>query len=90
MGAWYREFSDEGPYEEDTEALVSYLRRVVGEERDVQKAVGVVRWLTWLHSEGEGVLESDVRERWDGALDTLRGGVQDAVKERGMPGVNFG
>jgi DNA repair protein REV1 len=90
MGAWYREFSDEGPYEEDTEALVSYLRRVVGEERDVQKAVGVVRWLTWLHSEGEGVLESGVRERWDSALENLKGGVQDAVKERGMSDVDFG
>lgn len=90
MGAWYREFADEGPYEEDTEALASYLRRVVGEERDVGKAVAVVKWLAWLHDEGQGDLESSVREQWDEALASLTRGVQEAIKERGMPEVNFG
>ncbi|KAE8144398.1 hypothetical protein BDV25DRAFT_96185 [Aspergillus avenaceus] len=48
VGAWHAAFMDEGPFDEDVESLAVYVRRVVVEERDVDKAVSVVRWLGWL------------------------------------------
>ncbi|KAM0720970.1 hypothetical protein Q7P37_003255 [Cladosporium fusiforme] len=51
--AWHCEFGAEGPYSEDIEALGRFLAAVVGEERDLEKAVGVVRWMGWVVEEGE-------------------------------------
>ncbi|MCJ1305971.1 deoxycytidyl transferase, partial [Hypocenomyce scalaris] len=48
VSAWYEEFVEEGPYDEDVEALATYLDRVVREEKDMAKAVNVARWLGWL------------------------------------------
>ncbi|PYH44174.1 putative DNA damage repair protein Mus42 [Aspergillus saccharolyticus JOP 1030-1] len=39
---------DAGPFDEDVVSLARYLKRVVLEERDLEKAVAVVRWLIWL------------------------------------------
>ncbi|KAK2766297.1 deoxycytidyl transferase [Arachnomyces sp. PD_36] len=52
MSAWYNSFETEGPYDEDVDALVVYLRRVVLEERDIEKAASVAEWLKWLIDEG--------------------------------------
>lgn len=41
------EEEEEGPYEEDTLALSTYLTRVVKEEHDIAKSVDLVRWLQW-------------------------------------------
>jgi DNA repair protein REV1 len=41
-------FAQEGPFREDVTALAIYLKRVVAEERDVEKAVSLVKWLVWL------------------------------------------
>jgi DNA repair protein REV1 len=89
MSAWYREFADEGPYEEDIEALVKYLKAVVVEERDMEKAVAVVKWVCWLHGEGGEELDPSIKERWDVAIQTLQEGVQQAVCERGLAPVEF-
>lgn len=42
MKAWYSEFEDEGPYGEDVEALVRYLRLVVSGEGE--RDLGEGRW----------------------------------------------
>jgi DNA repair protein REV1 len=52
MSAWYSSFEAEGPYDEDVDALVVYLRRVVLEERDIEKATSVAEWLKWIIDEG--------------------------------------
>jgi DNA repair protein REV1 len=52
ISAWYGEFVDDGPYGEDVDALVKYLKRVVLEERDLNKAVAVVKWLGWVVNQG--------------------------------------
>lgn len=81
--AWFEEFKDEGPYDEDVDALVLYLRRVILEEKDMAKAVGVVRWLRWVVDQGggEGV--------WKVALERVEEGVQDSVVERGLGRLAF-
>ncbi|KAK5168792.1 deoxycytidyl transferase [Saxophila tyrrhenica] len=86
---WYSEFADEGPYGEDVEALVGYLRDVVVVERDLGKAVAVVRWVGWVIEEGDNVGEV-AREGWEKAVERVREGVQAAARERGMGTVDFG
>lgn len=81
ISAWFEEFREEGPYTEDVDALVAYLGKVVGEERDMTKAIGVVRWLEWVVGEGSG---DDRKGVWEQTVDTVKGGVQVAVEKRGL------
>lgn len=81
--AWYEEFKDEGPYEEDVDALVLYLQRVTVEEKDMAKAVGVVKWLRWVVDQGGG------GEVWKRPLARVEEGVQGAVVERGLGRLAF-
>ncbi|KAL9636684.1 MAG: hypothetical protein Q9164_002669 [Protoblastenia rupestris] len=83
--AWFEEFRDEGPYREDVDALVKYLKRVVGEERDMDKAVGVGKWFRWVVDEGGG-LGVGV---WEDAMKRVENGVQEAVTARGLGRVEF-
>ncbi|KAL4979786.1 hypothetical protein BDW66DRAFT_127255 [Aspergillus desertorum] len=46
--AWHAAFAEEGPFRDDVTALAAYLKRVVADERDVEKAVSLVKWLVWL------------------------------------------
>ncbi|KAK1068077.1 deoxycytidyl transferase [Friedmanniomyces endolithicus] len=80
--AWYLEFEDEGPYEEDVVALERYLKDVVAEERDLRKAFAVVEWLDWLILGTEG--GESARKDWIKALERTRAGLQDAADKRGL------
>ncbi|MCJ1473349.1 deoxycytidyl transferase [Lambiella insularis] len=83
VSSWCEEFRGEEPFREDVDALVMYLRRVVLEERDMAKAVSVVRWLSWVIEQNDGT------NFWDNALKLVRDGVRAAVKERGLGIVEF-
>jgi DNA repair protein REV1 len=88
---WVAEFWDEAPYHEDTAALVTYLVAVVKQERDVDKAVKVVRWLNFVVEQevlGKEVGD-DVKEGWGQAYVDVKKGVQDAIVARGLPEVEF-
>ncbi|KAF2457675.1 hypothetical protein BDY21DRAFT_391902 [Lineolata rhizophorae] len=97
VDAWWEEFREEGPYREDVEALAGYLEEVVGQEKDLEKAVGVAGWLAWVVREGEaeggwGDGEEEREEgmrAWREAVERVRGGVQTAVRRRGLPRVEF-
>ncbi|CEN61950.1 Putative Deoxycytidyl transferase (Eurofung) [Aspergillus calidoustus] len=51
--AWHTAFAEEGPFAEDVTALADYLKHVVADERDLDKAVSVVKWLAWLVEDGK-------------------------------------
>jgi DNA repair protein REV1 len=90
--AWHREFHAEGPYGEDVAALAKYLRDVVVEERDLQKAVSAVKWMGWVLEEeggedGGGSTAGD--GAWAEALGRVKKSVQGAVKERGLGRVDL-
>ncbi|CAO2652263.1 Nn.00g005460.m01.CDS01 [Neocucurbitaria sp. VM-36] len=93
MKEWVKEFADEGPYAEDVQALVKYLEKVVLEERDLSKAVGVVKWIGWVIGEqedwdgNEGVRFAS--KEWGGALEKIRGGVKGAAGKRGLARLSF-
>ncbi|KAK0515397.1 hypothetical protein JMJ35_002776 [Cladonia borealis] len=86
VSAWVEEFREEGPYGEDVDALVKYLERVVREERDMAKAVALVRWLGWVVDE---VVEGGEGGVWGAAVERVKKGVQEAVRGRGLGEVVF-
>ena len=83
--AWFAEFKEDGPYEEDTEALGRYLEQVVKSEGNMKKAVDVVRWCMWIIDADE-----EATETWRTAVSTLRRFVNDAITSRGLGPVDFG
>lgn len=101
VGAWHSAFAADGPYGEDVDVLCVYLRRVITEEKDIDKAVSVVRWLMWLVSEDS--LHRDPVENqsppsgqgeqgvvtWQDAIQTMQQSVQAAMGVRGLPPVDF-
>ncbi|KAJ5759642.1 hypothetical protein N7520_006798 [Penicillium odoratum] len=94
ISAWHSTFKAEGPYGDDVDALCTYLRRVVLDENDVNKAVSVVRWLMLLvdkDSRQECQLESRPEDTmtWPESIKTMQTSIQTALEERGLPAVNF-
>ncbi|KAF2821594.1 DNA repair protein [Ophiobolus disseminans] len=83
--SWVREFASEGPYAEDVAALVKYLAKVVKEEKDMGKAVRVIKWLEWCLGDAEGV----ERGSWAEATGSVRAGINGAARARGLGRVVF-
>jgi DNA repair protein REV1 len=88
---WVAEFRDEAPYQEDTAALITYLVAVVKQERDVDKAVKMTKWLRIVVEQEVLEMEvgDDAKEGWGQACVDVRTGVQDAIVARGLPEVEF-
>ena len=86
VSAWFQEFQDEKPYTEDIRALITYLRRVIIDESDMDKAVSVVRWLRWC-VEDDG--SESQRTLWVDALKDVEDGVQEALEQRGLGHVDL-
>ncbi|RHZ56244.1 hypothetical protein CDV55_105042 [Aspergillus turcosus] len=96
VGAWHAAFADEGPFSEDVDALARYLKSVVVDEKDIDKAVSVVTWLMWLVEDAKasraGEWQAGSSEgtiTWEEAVRSLQKGVSDGVEERGLPPVEF-
>lgn len=81
LSAWHRETVDEGPHKADVEVFERYLARVVTEERDMEKAKKLIRWLDWLVDDGE---DSTGKKGWMDAFTDVRNAVHQALKERGL------
>ncbi|KAI9738816.1 MAG: deoxycytidyl transferase [Cirrosporium novae-zelandiae] len=85
VSKWVDEFREEAPFDDDVEALVKYLGRVVNEERDVEKAVNVVRWLRWcIEQQAEGEIEW-----WEDVMKKVENGVKEAGRERKIGEIVF-
>ncbi|KAJ3470919.1 hypothetical protein MRS44_001018 [Fusarium solani] len=82
LDAWHGETRKEGPHRRDVEVLEKFLVRVIQEERDLEKATKLVKWLDVL-------VEQDGRdgrgqESWRRSVQSVKDAVQGAVKQRGM------
>ncbi|KAK4205306.1 putative DNA repair protein REV1 [Triangularia verruculosa] len=85
--AWHEMSRDEGPHETDVEVFGKYVKRVVTEEKDMEKARLLVKWLGWLVEE-ETETEEGVRG-WREAVEVIKGVVQKGVGERGLGGMDI-
>ncbi|KAK1636796.1 impB/mucB/samB family protein [Colletotrichum phormii] len=82
LEAWHDGTRYDGPHQDDVKVFEKYLARVVSEERDMEKASRLVRWLDWLveddGSEGRG------KQGWRKTVADIKAGVQRAVEQRGL------
>ncbi|KAK0632342.1 hypothetical protein B0T14DRAFT_532817 [Immersiella caudata] len=83
---WYDGAKAKGPHKRDVDVFERYLRRVVEEERDMEKVRKIVKWLQWIIDEGEA---GPGQEEWAKALDSLKEAVQGAMNARGLGPMNF-
>ncbi|KAL1602306.1 deoxycytidyl transferase [Nothophoma quercina] len=81
LRGWVTEFESEGPFPEDIDALSNYLQRVVLEERDVRKCVGLVKWFEFVVGDLEGP-RGKGRGVWEDAVERVKAGVERAVRAR--------
>lgn len=88
LNAWHRETKDEGPHGEDVQVFETYLARVVTEERDMEKAKKLVKWLAWVIDDDEDGPDpgeaSRGRKGWEQALTGAKAAVQRALHDRGL------
>ncbi|KAH8814940.1 hypothetical protein F5884DRAFT_666643 [Xylogone sp. PMI_703] len=87
ISAWHKEFAGEGPHPDDVAAMGRYLRRVVLEEKNMDKVVGVVKWIEWLIEEMDDEKGRDAKDgktAWSQAFQEIKSKVQAAVEERGL------
>ncbi|KAJ6088597.1 DNA repair protein Rev1 [Penicillium sp. IBT 16267x] len=98
VGEWHSAFASHGPYSEDVEVLCGYLGRVIVDEKDIEKAVAVVRWLMWLVGQdnvGRGPMENQSPRSeqgfvtWMEAIEILQTCINTALEVRGLPPVDF-
>ncbi|CAI7657328.1 unnamed protein product [Penicillium glandicola] len=97
VGSWHAVFAAGGPYGEDVTSLCKYLSSVTLQEKDVDKAVSVVRWLMWLV--GDYLQQQGFKEppgsrpegtiSWEEAIKTMQHSVQVALEQRGLSPVDF-
>lgn len=88
LGVWHGATKEDGPHRADVEVLENYLRKVVVEERDMEKARKLVKWLAWM-VEDDGV-EGKGKDAWREALGSVKRAVQEAMRERGLGAMDFG
>ncbi|USP77773.1 uncharacterized protein yc1106_05047 [Curvularia clavata] len=89
MKLWISEFDDEGPYEEDVAALIKYLRKVILDEGDTNKAASLVTWIDYVIGDKAGTVQGFARESWVQCLATIKAGVLRACKEKKLGLVSF-
>ncbi|KJZ73521.1 hypothetical protein HIM_07077 [Hirsutella minnesotensis 3608] len=87
LDAWHGETRHEGPHRGDVDVFAKYVARVVLDEKDLEKAAILVKWLAVV-VEQDG--ESDAGQTsWRKAVDQVRDAVQDAVEQRGLAPLNI-
>ncbi|KAI2618495.1 impB/mucB/samB family protein [Hypoxylon sp. NC1633] len=100
LSVWRRETKAEGPHARDVQLLERYLVAVVADERDMDKAVKLVRWLQFLvedsddgrgddadYDVGHGEISDEFsrgKEAWRDVVGHVKMEVQRAVRERGL------
>lgn len=87
LDAWHSETRREGPHRRDVDVLEKFLVRVVLDERDLEKATKIVKWL-------DVVVEQDGRDgkgrqSWRKSVAGLKSAIQGAVKQRGLAPLNL-
>jgi DNA repair protein REV1 len=91
MTAWVDEFSgdnEEGPFEEDVNALASYLNKVILDESDLEKAMSIVDWLSYVVSDKD-IPQGRLRTSWLNVLERLQEDMQRAAARRNTHPVVF-
>ncbi|KAH7035158.1 impB/mucB/samB family protein [Microdochium trichocladiopsis] len=88
LTVWFNETQADGPHQRDVEMLEKYLVKVVLEEKDMGKAVKLVKWLDFLADDSEDVAAKG-RGVWMQVVQKLRTDLDTAMKCRGLGSLNW-
>ncbi|KAK4226137.1 DNA repair protein rev1 [Podospora fimiseda] len=80
---WFRTTKEEGPNKDDVEGFGLYLKRVVTEERNMEKVRRLVKFLEVM------VDEDEEGNGWGDVLESIKEAVQDGMGERGLSRMEF-
>ncbi|KAI0409607.1 impB/mucB/samB family protein [Xylaria palmicola] len=83
LSVWYRETSKDGPHQGDVEVFGTYLVKVIVEERDMDKAQKLLKWLDFLIDQDESE-ENPGKEAWRAVVKDIKQQAQKAVQSRGL------
>ncbi|KAI0432136.1 impB/mucB/samB family protein [Xylaria sp. FL1042] len=89
LSVWYRETNDEGPHQRDVQVFVNFLVKVITEEKDMDKAQKLVRWLDFLVDEDESE-EHSGKAAWRATVGDIKDEVQKAMQSRGLGPLDMG
>ncbi|KAI0414823.1 impB/mucB/samB family protein [Xylaria grammica] len=89
LSVWYRGTSGDGPHQRDVEVVARYLVKVVVEEKDMDKAQKLVRWLNFLVDADEP-REHPGKTAWRTTIRDIKHEVQKAVQSRGLGPLDVG
>jgi DNA repair protein REV1 len=82
VDAWHSQTRKAGPHKRDVDVLERYLVKVIKEERDLSKAVALIKWLSVVVDQ-DGV-DSRGRRAWKLTVSGIKVAMQAAVEERGL------
>lgn len=88
IGEWHRTSKEDGPHRTDVEGFENYLKKVIVEERNMDKVKRLVKFLE-LAIEEEGIDGSEGKVGWIEALESIKGAVQEGIKQRGLGKMEF-
>jgi DNA repair protein REV1 len=87
LDSWHSETRDDGPHDDDVDVFAAHIGRIIQEEKDLDKAVKLIRWLEWIIEydgpDGQG------KDGWRIALQILKGQAQESSRLRGLAPISF-
>jgi len=83
---WFDKTKEKGPHKRDVDVFAKYLRRVLEDERDMEKVMSLIKGLQWTIDEEP---EGPGKEGWTTAMGSLKEGIQEAMAGRGLGPMNF-
>ncbi|EGX91758.1 DNA damage repair protein Mus42, putative [Cordyceps militaris CM01] len=82
LDAWHADTRRDGPHRSDLDIFEKYIARVVAEERDMDKAATLVKWLDVLvEQDGDG---GRGRDAWRKSMAGIQAVLQEALRKRGL------
>ncbi|KAI1173855.1 impB/mucB/samB family protein [Nemania sp. FL0916] len=89
LSVWHRETSDDGPHQRDVEVFGEYLARVIVEERDMDKAQKLIKWLDFLIDADESEQDPG-KAAWCTVVKDIKQEAQKAMQSRGLGSLDIG
>jgi DNA repair protein REV1 len=87
LRAWHSGTLEEGPHGADVEIFEKYLGKIVLEERNMEKASKLVRWLDWIvEADGQA---GEGKDSWKTAVARIKTKVQGFTIQRGLGPLKF-
>ena len=93
---WHTETRQDGPHHNDVVVFEKYLSKLILEERDMEKAKSLVKWLEWtveeeLTSNRKMVARAKAKGTlsWRNAMKRIKEQVQSAVSARGLGPMSY-